>query len=64
VNSTAQAKSAAFRAARARLRLEQLRQHSARGSTKQEAAQAIGMTVGGVDNLLYQKEGTSTWPMV
>lgn len=49
--------------AKARLRLEQLRQHSAHGSTKQDAAKAIGMTVAGVDTLLYREEGTTTWPI-
>lgn len=58
-----QAKGSAAQTARKRLRLEQLRQHSAAGHTKEEAAGAIGMTVAGVDSLLYRVEGTTSWPI-
>jgi hypothetical protein len=58
-----QRKSKATNAARSRLRMEQLRQHSAAGHTKVEAAGAIGMTVAGVDSLLYRVEGSTAWPI-
>lgn len=43
--------------------MEQLRQHSAAGSTKREAAEAIGMTMAGVDALLRRRLGTGAWPI-
>lgn len=58
------AQSATVRAAKARARLEQLRQHSSAGTPLREAATAIGMSFDGAKNLLKRIEGTARWPMV
>lgn len=58
-----QQKSAVAQKARARLRLEQICQHSKAGSTKAETAAAIGMTVSRIDAALYRNFGTVRWPV-
>jgi len=49
--------------ARARRRFQQVKQHSAAGSTKLETATAIGITTGGIDSMLYRELGTTAWPI-
>ena len=44
-------------------RLNQLRALSAEGLPKADAAARVGMTVAGVDTLLYRLEGTTKWPI-
>lgn len=63
VRTKAQSRGAAVQKARARLRYQQVCQHSEAGSTKQEAAAAIGITVGGIDSMLYRELGTTAWPL-
>jgi len=49
--------------AKSRVRLEQLRQHSAAGRSKADAAERIGLTVHSVNAILKRLEGATTWPM-
>lgn len=50
------------RKAQSRLRLEQARQHAAAGHTLGETAAAIGLTVAGLESLLYRTLGSYSWP--
>jgi hypothetical protein len=62
-HTPAQTKGDIVRRSRERLRMEQLRQHSQRGTTLQDAADAIGMRVSGVRNLLYRATSSTAWPI-
>ena len=53
-----------MRRAKARLRMEQARQHAAEGHSLGETAAAIGMTNAGLKNLLFKVTGTTCWPPI
>lgn len=63
MRTRSQARGALIQKARARLRYQQVCQHSAAGSTKQQAAAAIGITTGGIDSMLYRELGATAWPI-
>jgi len=63
MRTSAQLRGAMAQKTRARLRFQQVCQHSEAGSTKCEAATAIGLTVGGIDSMLYRELGTTAWPI-
>jgi hypothetical protein len=48
--------------ARARVRVEQLRQHAAEGHTFEEAIAALGMNHSAARSLLYKVTGTTKYP--
>jgi predicted DNA-binding protein (UPF0251 family) len=59
-----QARGHASGAAKARQRVERVRQYSAHGYTKQEAAAAMNMSEKTFDLFLWRHEGTQAWPIV
>ena len=63
MRTSAQLRGAMVQKARARLRFQQVCQHSEAGSTKRETATAIGITVGGIDSMLWRELGTTAWPI-
>lgn len=57
-----QHKGHAHQKAKADANFRRLRDMCDEGATKEEAARRIGMTVNGVNNMLYTRLGSSVWP--
>ena len=61
--SRTQARAQAVRVAKAAARFHIIRDCSDEGLTKADAAARAGLSVGGVDTMLYRVLGTSRWPI-
>jgi predicted transcriptional regulator len=48
---------------RAQVRARQAKDLSAKGLSIEEAATALGMTLGGVRSMLFREVGSSCWPI-